>query len=83
MNTEDDEFTRIERESKQRLEAVKSNIKNSQKQFLRIEDYEISDKAESMVGFLLDSPASPEQMIKAAFELGASWAEYELRERNT
>jgi hypothetical protein len=81
MTPEDEEFNRIERESKQRLEAVKSNI-NSQKQFLRLEDDEINDKARSMVGFLLDSQASPEDVIRIAFELGAAWAEYELEERN-
>jgi hypothetical protein len=81
MTPEDEEFNRIERESKQRLESVKSNI-NSQKLFLRLEDDEINDKARSMVGFLLDSQASPEDVIRIAFELGAKWAEYELEERN-
>jgi len=81
MTPEDEEFIRIERESKQRTESVKSNI-NSQKLFLRLEDDEISNKARSMVGFLLDSQASPEDVIRIAFELGAAWAEYELEERN-
>ena len=81
MNTEDDEFTRIERESKQRLEAVKSNI-NSQKQFLRIEDEEIQAEEDSIVAFILKSHAPSEDVIRMAFEYGVSWAEYELEEKN-